>query len=839
MPTPPQIIDSNGHRVQLGDELGRGGEGAVFKVAGDPTLVAKIYHNPIDSEKVAKLRLLTRVVDKELTSIAAWPTSLLLSTSNHVVGFTMPSASGFKAIYRLYSPVQRQVDFPSVDWAQLVHVTRNAAAAFKVIHERKHVVGDVNQSNIQVSSDGRIKLIDCDSFQVRDGTKVFLCEVGVGHFTPPELQGKPFDSTERSSNHDCFGLAVLIFHILFSGRHPFAGRYKGKGDLPIEQAIEKHLFAYSRKSATPLLLPPPYSLTLQDLSPTLADMFETAFLAKTEPRPTAASWLTALEKFKAEITSCGQYRGHRYYKPLSDCPWCGIVQDGGPDFFITLHIGTIRDIVFDLGQLWREIQEIGEPTQNVPSPIQPKEGTTAIPGYPLPTLFAPPYVATASAANTAIPAHLHRQLGVESAGLATVIASTVAGTWVVAFTHLTFAASACYGTACVGAITAAIASRACVNNREERRKAATTVRTSLAGEMAKIQSIVTEIDAIQTRLTYAFKLLMGATDQVTRAVHSINEYIQKNRVAKWTAWNQRCTERGKRRSQVLATLTQHRQSYEENERQEKKELQRLQDNRRIQQLEDHLRNHPLSEAMIPGIGGGLKRTLISIGIQSAADVDIDKIAQYQGFGPSRRAALENWRQSVENSFRFDPKKGIDPVAEAAVRVKFNAKRSQIVQQLRNGKKTLKEICETSETDASDLRKTMEPTAIALPDGMTQLLQQTKTHAQQADEVFRNVLAQKASTVRQAEDALCAIGPLIEATGIAVLAQRAARPSLLRWLGLRRRVVVGRIYQGRPHRYEIRFACPTCKQYLAADSNDCDCQIACPNCFKPLKVPRPW
>lgn len=38
------IFDQQGKAVQLGKLLGRGGEGAVFEIVGQPDLVAKIYH---------------------------------------------------------------------------------------------------------------------------------------------------------------------------------------------------------------------------------------------------------------------------------------------------------------------------------------------------------------------------------------------------------------------------------------------------------------------------------------------------------------------------------------------------------------------------------------------------------------------------------------------------------------------------------------------------------------------------------------------------------------------------------------------------------------------------
>ena len=94
-------------------------------------------------------------------------------------------------------------------------ISMNCAAAFDAIHSKSHVIGDVNQGNVLVSQRGTVFLIDCDSFQVSAHGKLFLCEVGVPQFTPPELQGRNFRGIQRTANHDRFGLALIIFHLLF------------------------------------------------------------------------------------------------------------------------------------------------------------------------------------------------------------------------------------------------------------------------------------------------------------------------------------------------------------------------------------------------------------------------------------------------------------------------------------------------------------------------------------------------------------------------------------------------------------------------------------------------
>ena len=55
-------------------------------------------------------------------------------------------------------------------------------------------------------------------------------------------------AVRRTPTHTAYGLAVLLFHLLFMGRHPFAGRFHGVGEMPIEKAIAESRFAYARET---------------------------------------------------------------------------------------------------------------------------------------------------------------------------------------------------------------------------------------------------------------------------------------------------------------------------------------------------------------------------------------------------------------------------------------------------------------------------------------------------------------------------------------------------------------------------------------------------------------
>jgi DNA-binding helix-hairpin-helix protein with protein kinase domain len=298
-----------------------------------------VYHKrPLPDEQVAKLQAMVSCWSAALESISAWPRTLLFdSIARKPWGILMNKMSGARPLHELYGTTNRRRHFPEAGWHHMVLAARNTAAAFQTLHSAGIVVGDVNQGNMLVDKGMTVRLIDCDSFQITSGGRTFFCPVGTPHFTPPELQSLRLREVPRSVNHDRFGLAVLIFHLLFVGRHPFAGRYRGPNDLPIEKAIAERRFAFSKNQAETLVDPPPASLLLDDLPPAVAELFEVAFRGRDgdiDSRPTPVQWVEQLELLMKQRRTCTFDQMHIYYSQLTACPWCRIEDAGGPSFFV-------------------------------------------------------------------------------------------------------------------------------------------------------------------------------------------------------------------------------------------------------------------------------------------------------------------------------------------------------------------------------------------------------------------------------------------------------------------------------------------------------------------------
>lgn len=350
---------SNGAEVYLDKAIGSGGEGKIYSLRDNGDMVAKIYNRWIGEEKASKLSAMVRLQNPRLASISAWPMDTLHSEEyGPVKGFIMKRVLG-KSIHLLYSPKSRIVEFPNAGWDFLLHAAANLARAFAVVHECGHVIGDVNHSNAYIQKDATVMLIDCDSFQINDSGKRYFCEVGVMTHQPPELQSvSTFRGLVREENHDNFGLAVLIFQLLFMGRHPFSGKYLGEGEMPIERAIQEGRFAYGISAKVRMMEEPPNSISINAVSKEIINLFERAFMQRKRPR--AREWVLAMEVFRRRLRACSNHF-HKYYEGLKACPLCEVESKTGIMLFNYTGLSVNRLSVFNITAIIKEIESIQSP----------------------------------------------------------------------------------------------------------------------------------------------------------------------------------------------------------------------------------------------------------------------------------------------------------------------------------------------------------------------------------------------------------------------------------------------------------------------------------------------
>ena len=327
-----EVYDSNRQRLGLGERIGRGGEAEIYQVAGQPGWLAKIYSGQTRPEYPRKLAWMRDHPPEDPTlplghHSLAWPVDLLYDSRRNLVGYLMPQIREAVLMLEVFNPKLRAQVLPDFDVRYLLRAARNLAGALGALHERGYVVGDLNESNVLVTPSALITLIDTDSFQVREETRlraiVHPCPVAKLEYTPPELQGKSFERVQRRPEHDAFGLGVLIFQLLMGGSHPFRGQWQGHGEPPpIEERIRTGCFPYAPSPACPVT-PPVNAPTLDILHPLLRANIRRCFInggQDPRKRPLPGDWTKAIEAAEKALIRCSN--GHYYSSHLAACPAC-------------------------------------------------------------------------------------------------------------------------------------------------------------------------------------------------------------------------------------------------------------------------------------------------------------------------------------------------------------------------------------------------------------------------------------------------------------------------------------------------------------------------------------
>lgn len=594
--------------IRLGQEIGRGGEGVVFAIEGRSDSVAKIYSTKPDQRRIQKLSAMADAAGPALLRIAAWPTDLLADSNGEVRGFVMPRITARRDIHELYSPKSRSEAFPEADFRFLVHVGANIARAFAVIHQHGLVLGDVNHGNLLVGPDGTVVLIDCDSFQIGTGSNVFTCDVGVPLFTAPEFHGRSFRNLLRAANHDLFGLAVLLFHLLYIGRHPFAGRYSGSGDMPIEKAIAEYRFAYGPDRVINGMERPPGTISLETLGAAIAQQFAHAFSrsGSNGGRPDAKSWVTTLEKLQASLRQCSAASWHHYPRELGACPWCAVEAQTSVRLFGQRIIVDGQTGMVDIAALWQSIVAIPRPGNN---PVLPSERP-----WKLPSGVEPPSRELK---------HIRQFL---SAGL-------------------------------------------------------------ICGGLVACNTPMTN-GGMWTFASYVLALLIWPWVSSEKRSAAERAYAEAN--AKWQAVLARWMSEASQEAfttKLKDLESAHAQLMDmPNER--RRRMAMLEANREKLQQQRYLDRFRIGWAQIPGIGQSRTSMLASYGIETANDIDGNKIKQIPGFGEVLTSALVAWRKEHEKNFRFNPNEHVDRRDIEAVDRGLEAKRQTLQTALRQGPATL-------------------------------------------------------------------------------------------------------------------------------------------------------
>ena len=218
-------------RLKKSDIIAHGGEGFVYKLEFTPHYLIKVCkdetlkHSRKQSAFCDRLDAMLAQEECRKADFLAWPQMPVFDVNRKVIGFVMQRANG-RTLRALYAPCQVRRFFPNWDRLQVTKVALNLVNAVQMLARHRVLVNDFNPDNFLIDKQGKVTLIDCDSFQipgVGEGQNTLLSRTFTPEYTAPELLFKPeLFNYERTPEQVRFSLAVVVYMILMSGLHPYA-----------------------------------------------------------------------------------------------------------------------------------------------------------------------------------------------------------------------------------------------------------------------------------------------------------------------------------------------------------------------------------------------------------------------------------------------------------------------------------------------------------------------------------------------------------------------------------------------------------------------------------------
>jgi DNA-binding helix-hairpin-helix protein with protein kinase domain len=127
-----------------------------------------------------------------------------------------------------------------------------------------------------------------------------------------------------------------------------------------------------------------------------------------------------------------------------------------------------------------------------------------------------------------------------------------------------------------------------------------------------------------------------------------------------------------------------RDEYQGLGRQGQAEMEKLRHTAEARQKEKFLERFFIDKAEIHGVGPAKKAALRSFGIETAADVEWNRVRNVKGFGDVLTRAVVDWRVAQERRFVFNPAHAVTDADRNAVRAKFVAKKQVQEAAMTNG-----------------------------------------------------------------------------------------------------------------------------------------------------------
>lgn len=311
------VYTSSKEQIRLSDEpFSSGGEGEVRAVESAPSrftnVCVKIYYQKKRSpQQEQKINFMASNPPSKVSGtgfMIGWPLATVYDADSKFMGFVMPLApSGSKQLVNLTAVKlskkldgewQRKYDraLGKSSIVSRLKLLNNISIPIHLLHSTgKYVLKDFKPQNVLVTHTGQVTIVDMDSVQIMDGSRLlFPGTAATDIYMPPEFYTKGVGrdiSKPLNKSWDLFALGVVFYQVLF-GLHPFVVTpwvMKDDSSNDISQNIAQGLFPFGRNAHKVKGYPELHN-NFNILPKQLQEMFSNAFSEDSNVRPSAESW---------------------------------------------------------------------------------------------------------------------------------------------------------------------------------------------------------------------------------------------------------------------------------------------------------------------------------------------------------------------------------------------------------------------------------------------------------------------------------------------------------------------------------------------------------------------
>ena len=384
-----KYIDEFNNSHYLGDELGRGGQGVVYKTKDADTVIKKALNNEQSITDKTQIKLFHQKIKKLIYK--PLPNDINIAKPLVVLkdeaGYVMHLLEGMKPFAELLPQELKKEEASKIEipgflkdldersaiyfsyylqtggLRKRLYTLARLAIILNRLHTRGIVYFDISHNNIFLNSDDipLVYVIDADNIEYESVNKDV---VYTPNFEVPEVVKEEPNSTYS----DIYAFGILSY-LTLTTIHPFDGvgleeddwdsadsEAKEKWELPwIEDSNDD-----SNKSKSTGLRG---SLTItEELSKLFHSLFEEGKVNKFQ-RPTLPIWIESLEKAACKTLLCSNCKMSYYDDLFNECPYC---QTTKPKRLI------IKSYYFKdnkkLQERWHLVKEILEDTKKIEIP---------------------------------------------------------------------------------------------------------------------------------------------------------------------------------------------------------------------------------------------------------------------------------------------------------------------------------------------------------------------------------------------------------------------------------------------------------------------------------------